>query len=88
MKKIALISTILEEPEKSQESFNKLVSAYKGLIKGRMGLPFEEFNLAVISITVIGSVDEINSLTGKIGKIPCATVKTVFSKRELGEEHD
>ncbi len=88
MKKIALISTILEEPEKNQKDFNELIGNYKGLVKGRMGLPFDEYNMAVISITVVGTVNEINSLTGKIGNIPNTTVKTAFSKKEIGDTNE
>lgn len=82
-KRIAIISAILESPEKSQYEFNKIVSEYKFLIKGRMGIPFDEENISVISITVVGTIDEINSLTGKLGNLNNITVKTSISKKEL-----
>jgi putative iron-only hydrogenase system regulator len=82
-KRIAIISAILESPEKSQYEFNKIVSEYKSLIKGRMGIPFDEENISVISITVVGTIDEINSLTGKLGNLNNITVKTSISKKEL-----
>ena len=82
MKKIAVITAILEEPEVCQENFNKTVSEFKGIVRGRMGLPFEE-GITVISITVIGSLDEINSLTGKLGNINHVSVKTSIAKKEL-----
>lgn len=83
MKKIALISAILENPTENQTEFNNIVSSYKHIVKGRMGLPFDEENIAVISISVLGSLDEINSLTGKLGKVPNTTVKTAISKKEV-----
>ena len=52
MRKIAVISAILEEPKECQEKFNGVVSSFRGSIKGRMGIPFEE-GISVISITVI-----------------------------------
>lgn len=82
MKKIAVISAILEEPDVCQKKFNEVVSDFKGIIRGRMGLPFEE-GLAVICITVIGDLNEINSLTGKLGNIEHVTVKTSISKKEI-----
>lgn len=82
MKRIAVISAILEEPTKSQEEFNSVVSEFRGSIKGRIGIPFEE-GISVISITVTGEVDEINSLTGKLGRISGVTVKTAIAKREI-----
>lgn len=82
MRKIAVISAILEEPEKCQKEFNEVVSGFKGIIKGRMGIPFEE-GIAVICITVTGELDQINSLTGKLGNIPHVSVKTAVSKKDL-----
>ena len=82
LKKIAVISAILEEPEECQERFNNVVSSFRGSIKGRMGIPFEE-GISVISITVTGTLEEINSLTGKLGNIQGVVVKTAIAKREI-----
>lgn len=83
MKKIALISAILESPSSNQADFNKIVSDYKHIIKGRMGLPFDDDDIAVIALTVCGTMDEINALTGKLGTVPNSTVKTAVSKKEV-----
>lgn len=83
MKRIAVISAILESPNQCQNEFNNLISSFKGIVKGRMGIPFNEEELAVISIVVIGELDEINSLTGKLGNIQHVTVKTSISKKEV-----
>ncbi|MDU2489120.1 MAG: iron-only hydrogenase system regulator [Clostridium celatum] len=82
MRKIAVISAILEDPKECQEKFNNVVSSFRGSIKGRMGIPFEE-GISVISITVIGTLEEINSLTGKLGNIDGVVVKTAIAKREI-----
>ncbi|MEN3005249.1 TM1266 family iron-only hydrogenase system putative regulator [Dehalobacterium formicoaceticum] len=83
MKKIAVISAILEEPGQAQQEFNSIVSSFKGIVKGRMGIPFEEEKIAVISLTIVGELDEINSLTGKLGNIKDVSVKTAISKKEI-----
>ncbi|WP_032123055.1 TM1266 family iron-only hydrogenase system putative regulator [Clostridium amazonitimonense] len=83
MSKIAVISAILEEPQSCQLKFNQVISSFKGIIKGRMGIPFEEDGISVISITVVGELDEINSLTGKLGNIDNVYVKTSVSKKEI-----
>ena len=82
MRKIAVISAILEDPKECQEKFNNVVSNFRGSIKGRMGIPFEE-GISVISITVIGTLEEINSLTGKLGNIDGVVVKAAIAKREI-----
>lgn len=83
MKKIAAISAILEEPELVQQEFNNVVSSFKGIIKGRLGIPFSEEKIAIISIVVIGELNEINSLTGRLGNIPHVIVKTAISKKKI-----
>ncbi|MDR2049568.1 MAG: iron-only hydrogenase system regulator [Treponema sp.] len=79
MERIAVIGAILEKPQESQQSFNNLVSQYRGLIKGRMGIPFDEEDTAVIALTLRGELDDINALTGKLGNLPQVTVKTAVS---------
>ena len=83
MKRIAVISAILEDAQQAQSEFNTLIASFKGIIKGRMGLPMAEHGVTVIVITLAGDMDEINSLTGKIGKIPGVQVKTSISKKEI-----
>lgn len=83
MKRVAVISAILDNPDICQKSFNEVVSSFKGIVKGRMGIPMQEEGIAVISIVVIGSVDEINGLTGRLGNIEHVTVKTSISKKEI-----
>ena len=86
MKRIAVIGAILEKPQLSQKQFNELVSSFKGIIKGRMGIPFEEEDMAVISITVLGELDDINTLTGRLGNLPYTSVKTTISSKDIIEE--
>ena len=83
MKRIAVVSAILDKPEQSQRELNELVSSFKGLIKGRIGLPMPEHEVTVISITLVGDLDEINTLTGKIGLIDGVQVKTSISKKGI-----
>jgi putative iron-only hydrogenase system regulator len=79
MERIAVIGAILEKPQESQQDFNSLVSQYRGLIKGRMGIPFDAEDTAVIALTLQGELDDINALTGKLGSLPHVTVKTAIS---------
>jgi len=85
MKRIAVVSAILEKPGLCQGTFNQVVSEYKDMVRGRMGLPFNEADLAVVSLTIVGTLDQINALTGKLGDIPHVTVKTAISSTDLPE---
>jgi hypothetical protein len=44
-----------------------------------MGIPFDDEDTAVISLTLRGELDDINALTGKLGNLPFVTVKTAVS---------
>jgi len=83
MKRVAVISAILEKPEETQSLFNNIITSYKHMVRGRMGLPLEEEKVTVICITVVGDVNDINSLTGKLGRIQNVQVKTSISKKEI-----
>lgn len=48
-----------------------------------MGTPLHDEGISAISITVIGSIDQINSLTGKLGNIRGVQVRSSISKKEL-----
>lgn len=83
MKRVAVISAILERPDLCQAQFNNVISNFKGVVRGRLGVPMQEQDMAVVSIVVISELDEINSLTGKLGNIEHVTVKTSISKKEV-----
>jgi putative iron-only hydrogenase system regulator len=72
----------------NREDFNRLNSIlhdYSALIVGRLGLPYRERNLSIISLIVDGTTDEIGAMTGKIGQIPNISVKTAFAKLQPGD---
>lgn len=83
MKKIAVISAILEEPSLCQQQFNDVIASFKGIVKGRMGIPFDDVGISSVCVVVVGEMDVINSLTGKLGNIPHVSVKTSISKKEI-----
>lgn len=84
MQRIAVIGAVLENPASCQNTFNAVISAHKHLVKGRMGIPFDAQDIAVVSLSVLGEIDEINALTGKLGKIKNVTVKTALSAKDIG----
>ena len=83
MLRIAIIGAVLDEPESATHKFNEIVAQHKDIVIGRMGIPLNEEGISVISITVKGTLDQINSFTGLLGRIHGVTVKTSISKKEL-----
>ena len=52
---------------------------YGGYIVGRMGLPYREKKVNIISVVVDASHDVISALSGKIGSLKGVTARTVYS---------
>ena len=78
--RVAVIGAILENPTRSQSQFNRIVAEYHDLVGGRMGLPLKDKCMSVISITVVGTMDQINTMTGRLGNLEGVTVKTAISR--------
>ena len=77
--RIALIGIIVSNHEAVNE-LNPLLSDYADYIIGRMGIPYREKKVSIISIAIDAPNDVINSLTGKIGMIQGVSTKTVYAK--------
>ena len=83
MARAAVISAVLENPAENQNDFNQIVSDHNHMIWGRMGIPVDEGRTALISLTVVGTLDEIDGLTGLLDALPNASVKAVVAGREF-----
>jgi putative iron-only hydrogenase system regulator len=78
-KRVGVIGIFLQNREQIAK-INELLNEYSDMIAGRMGLPYKDRNMSVISLIVDGSTDEISALTGKIGRIPGVSIKSALSK--------
>jgi putative iron-only hydrogenase system regulator len=77
--RIALIGIIVENVE-VVENVNQLLHEYGKYIVGRMGIPYKEKKVSIISIVIDADNNVISSLSGKLGMISGISVKTVYSK--------
>lgn len=76
--RVAIVAIIAESSE-SAEQINFMLHDYDSYIIGRMGLPYREKGMNIISVAIDAPQDEINSLAGKIGRIKGVTAKTIYS---------
>lgn len=76
--RIALIGIIVENQD-SVSSLNQLLHEYGNYIIGRMGIPYREKKVNIISVAIDAPQDVISALAGKIGRLPGIGVKTVYS---------
>ena len=77
--RLAVISVIVENREVSPQ-INALLSEFGEYVIGRMGIPYKEKGVSIISIAVDAPAEIINRLTGKIGMLDGVTAKTLMSK--------
>lgn len=77
--RVALLGLVVENPS-SVEPLNQLLHQYKDYIIGRMGLPYRQRGVSIISIVLDAPGDAISSLSGKAGMLPGVTAKAVYSK--------
>ena len=79
--RIALVGIIVENPD-SVEQLNAILHEYSGSIIGRMGIPYREKNLSIISIAMCASNSTISAMSGKLGMLPGVSTKTIYAKTE------
>ena len=79
--RVALIGIIVGD-RRSADSLNEILHEYGDYIIGRMGIPYREKGINVISIAVDAPQDVISALSGKIGKLDDVTCKTSFAAYE------
>lgn len=76
--RVALIGIIVEN-EDAVEKLNCVLHKYGRYIVGRMGIPYREKKINIISIAVDAPQDIISAMSGKIGKLDGVSAKTAYS---------
>lgn len=78
-KRIGVVGIVVEDLEMASK-INLILHEHAHLILGRMGVPYREKSISVISLIVEGTTDQIGALTGKLGNLPGVNVKSALSK--------
>lgn len=79
--RIAIIGIFVYKIE-SAYKINELLHEYNQYIIGRMGIPYKDKQVSVISIIVDGPNYIIGALSGKLGMVEGVSVKALYSKKE------
>ncbi len=77
--RVAVMSIIVKSGD-TVEKLNHILHDYGGYIIGRMGIPYRQRNINIISIAIDAPQDTISALAGKIGNLDGVSVKTAFSE--------
>lgn len=76
--RVAVIGIIVENPA-SVAQLNDILHEYSPFIIGRMGIPYRQKGISVISIAMDAPQDKISAMSGKIGRLPGVTAKAAYS---------
>ena len=78
-RRIAILGIIVENTD-SVERVNELLHEYREFIVGRMGMPYRERGISVISVVMDADTKTVSALSGKLGMTPGVSAKAVYSK--------
>ena len=78
-RRIAILGIIVENTD-SVERMNELLHEYRKYIVGRMGMPYRERGISVISVVMDADTNTVSALSGKLGMTPGVSAKAVYSK--------
>ena len=76
--RVAVIGIIIKDTE-STGSLNALLHEYGSYIIGRMGIPYQQKDIHIVSIAIDAPCDVISALTGKIGRLSGISVKAAYA---------
>lgn len=83
--RVAIIGIIIESTEEV-EAMNSLLHQYADYIISRTGVPYRQRGINIISVALDAPQDAINTLSGKLGKLPGISTKTLYSNTVFDDE--
>ena len=80
--RVAVIAIIVREGTQVA-ALNDLLHQYGPYIVGRMGVPYREKGVNIISVAMDAPGDVISALSGKLGRLEGVTAKVYFQTADL-----
>ena len=80
--RVAVLAIIVKDPA-AVASLNSLLHQYGQYIIGRVGVPYRERGVNIISVAMDAPAAVISALSGKIGRLEGVTAKTVYAPESL-----
>ena len=77
--RVSVISIIIKD-EEAAGTVNELLHEFRQYIVGRMGIPYRERKVSIISVVLDAPGDVTSSLSGKLGMIDGVSAKTLKAK--------
>jgi putative iron-only hydrogenase system regulator len=77
---VGVIAIIIRDRAHCASRVNEILTGAGSIIIGRMGIPYGERNLNIITLIVDATTDQIGALTGRLGQVQGVTVKSTLAK--------
>lgn len=77
--RVAIIGIIVENPD-SVTQINDILHDVRDYVVGRMGIPYKERNISIISVVVDAPENLISSVSGKLGMLDGVSAKITYSR--------
>lgn len=88
-KRLGTVSIIVERKTAPIGVINELLSQFGDEIIGRLGLPYPQRGVSIITLVVDTTVERVSALTGKLGKLPGVQVRSLLARTTTrGASHD
>lgn len=79
--RIAVVGIIIENLDLAG-AVNEILHQYSAYIIGRMGLPYREKQVNIISVVLDAPSDVISAVSGKLGRLPGVSSKALYSRQK------
>ena len=86
-KRVALVAVIVRERTAAAE-INDLLHQYGEYVIGRMGIPYAQRGVSIISVALDAPNSVISALSGKLGRLRGVTAKTVYAPEGSAEKEN
>lgn len=77
--RVSVISIIIKD-EEAAVTVNELLHEFRNYIVGRMGIPYRQREVSIISVVLDAPGDVTSSLSGKLGMLEGVSAKTLTAK--------
>ncbi len=77
--RVAVLTVLIEDLE-AAEQVNALLHTYGRYVIGRMGIPYRDRGVSVICVVLDAPQPEVSALSGRIGRLPGVSAKTVYTR--------
>lgn len=67
---------------------NELLSQFASCIRARLGVPDLEDDMSAIALIVEVNTEQLGALTGKLGRLPGVTVKSLLTNKRISRAQE